>query len=257
MREILQNSINKKLLLCVLALILLFLFLLLKKVSFLDENKQDHRKISLAIDFDKNESKVAIVLGVVGSLKLENLIDLQKEITIGIPLYMKIDDDKKLFGYNIALNLDAETLNKKENSLEFLDGILNSNIPYQAAYINNDRLFNSSNTIIEHLFKSLRDKEIIFLATTNENSSFYKITSDLNYPILRNNIFLDEKLSSECIMQNLVDLEKIAHETGFAIAIGSTYPLTIKTIKEWVSTLSNKGIKLVSIKDLYKEFQSN
>lgn len=255
MKENIQNSLNKKLLLCIMALILLLLFLLIKQMYFSGENR--NKTISLAIDSTGNEAKIAIVLGAVGSLKFDNLIDLQKDITIGIPSYMKIEDDRKFIGYNVALNIDEESLDQNKNMLEYIDNMLRSNVPYQAVYFSDNKLWNNSSFIIENFLKSLKEKDIIFLNSTKTNSKFNNVVSDLEYPILKNNIFLDEKLSPEYIMQNLIDLEKIAQEKGFAIAIGYAYPLTIKTIKEWVSTLSNKGIKLVSIKDLYKDFGNN
>lgn len=271
-----SNNINAKLVYC--AIILgVFLLLILASVFFIKKNtatneaELNSQRISLSISSNQKKPVIAIVLGVIGSLKFDDLVELSSDITIGIPSYMKIDDDKKLLGYNVALNIPLESKNSieehkdvqaillKNNDKEVIDKLetsLAKNFSYQAVYINNDEIYTYSYPKAENLLRLLQDKNLIFLSgLTDKDAVVYKVAENLNYTILKNNLVLDEKISSESIRQKLLELEKIAKESGFAIAMGNTYPLTIKMIKEWVSTLSDKNIKLVSIKEFYKELE--
>ena len=78
----------------------------------------------------------------------------------------------------------------------------------------------------------------------------------MSFHILANDVILDEVISTEAINEKLFELEKIAQKDGYAIAMGSSNPLTVELLTKWISSLEAKGIKLIPINDLYKITQS-
>ena len=71
------------------------------------------------------------------------------------------------------------------------------------------------------------------------------IARDLGLDYSVSQIVIDEERNATEIDLALVKLETIAQENGVAIGIGSSLPLTIGRIAEWLSALKSKGIELI------------
>jgi len=63
-------------------------------------------------------------------------------------------------------------------------------------------------------------------------------------------LMLDEVQSREGVDNRLSELEAEARRNGFAIGIGSTYPVTIARIAEWTESVESRGFVLVPVSAL-------
>lgn len=260
------NLVLLSMLLAACLLLILGAVFFIKKNQVVEAAKLNNQSINLSINSDDNGPVIAIVVSAVGSLKLSGISDLSSEISIGVPSYIDLIKDSKLLEYNIALNIPLESNNYPEdeepNSLLIkdsseeikmkLNNILEKQLNYQAVYTSSQESYTNSYSRAEYFLELLQNRNLIYLSEiTNKDAIIYEVANKLNYSILKNDIILDAEISSEHIMKQLLELENIAKQSGLAIAMGNAYPLTLKLIEEWVSTLPDKNIKLVSIKDFY------
>lgn len=58
---------------------------------------------------------------------------------------------------------------------------------------------------------------------------------------------IDNVLNKSGIDLRLLELEEIAREKGYAIGVGSSYPVTIRQVADWSATLEAKGLVLAPI----------
>ena len=75
-----------------------------------------------------------------------------------------------------------------------------------------------------------------------------QVAADLNMPRAVNNRFIDTEASRVSIDARLLELERIAQQTGTAVGIGTRpYPVTIERVAAWAATLDAKGFDLVPV----------
>jgi hypothetical protein len=82
---------------------------------------------------------------------------------------------------------------------------------------------------------------------TAARSTAGQIARDLGLDYSVSHVVIDQERNSKEIDIALKKLETIAQEKGFAIGIGSSLPITIDRVSEWVGTLEAKGIKLIPV----------
>ena len=82
---------------------------------------------------------------------------------------------------------------------------------------------------------------------TAARSTAGQIARDLGLDYSVSHVVIDQERNSKEIDIALKKLETIAQEKGFAIGIGSSLPITIGRVSEWVGTLEAKGIKLIPV----------
>ena len=76
------------------------------------------------------------------------------------------------------------------------------------------------------------------------------------WQVLERNVFLDADLpniSQDTVRRRLAQLERIAREDGYAIAIGHPYKETLETLLPWLITAEARGFELVPITALVDE----
>lgn len=66
-------------------------------------------------------------------------------------------------------------------------------------------------------------------------------------PTAGRQVFLDNELSAGEVTHQLAETERIARQTGLAIAIGHPHDVTIAALKAWLPTLQEKGFVLVPV----------
>jgi polysaccharide deacetylase 2 family uncharacterized protein YibQ len=74
--------------------------------------------------------------------------------------------------------------------------------------------------------------------------------------ILPTNLILDEEPDKEYIRNQLEKLVHIAEDNGIALGYAQGFTLTIEMIRDWAQTLRRRGIELVPISELLKEYNS-
>lgn len=233
--------------------ILILLLLFISMLSYIFYSSKDRlreeallNKQSLIIPLQKDsiKPKVAIILNTLGSADAELVKALPSEIICGIS---SIAEDKyKSYGeHQLAYSIiiaDKDFLAEIDNA--------SANM-FDLVYTNYDESF-TSETQAENFLKAIQSKNLIYFSgLIDKQAMVYKIANKINYDIISNDIILDAEISDENISRQLQNLESIARERGFAVALGSAYPKTVEHIQKWSDTIKVKGIELVNFAELY------
>lgn len=105
--------------------------------------------------------------------------------------------------------------------------------------------------VMEVLMREVKTHNLFFLdSKTSPKSVAASVAASSGIPHASRDIFLDHVDSAEFVMSALRKTESLALSRGYAIAIGHPKDHTIAGLKAWIPTLKDKGIELVSVKEL-------
>ncbi|MFQ5468204.1 MAG: divergent polysaccharide deacetylase family protein, partial [Kiloniellaceae bacterium] len=77
------------------------------------------------------------------------------------------------------------------------------------------------------------------------------LATELGVPYAINNRFLDlAQASRVAVDDRLRQLERVARDTGAAVAMGQLYPVTIERVREWARDVESRGFVLTPISAL-------
>lgn len=106
---------------------------------------------------------------------------------------------------------------------------------------------------LDAVIATLRKKGALFVETP---SSVQSLASTLapraELPYLSADIEIDAKATDYDVRQQLLALEKLALEKGYAIGIAQPYPVTFNLLKSWAENLEGRGVKLVPLKTMWQ-----
>ena len=211
----------------------------------------DYQDLSAPNKEIESQPIIAILIDGSDLIVKEDVIELPPEINFGV---LSSQKDNKFSSHGLMLNIDSDQ-NYTEESLNDMITNIQEN---QGIYSSNENDFVNLADQAELLLSKLKDKNIIYLCgKTDKNAIVYQLAAKMSFPILANDVILDEVISPEAINNKLLELEKIAQRNGFAIAMGSPYPLTIELLKRWIPSLEEKGIKIVPINEFYKNIEQS
>ncbi|MDF3023851.1 MAG: Divergent polysaccharide deacetylase [Alphaproteobacteria bacterium] len=107
---------------------------------------------------------------------------------------------------------------------------------------------------ITSVMTALRKRSGLFIEDPQGGDS---VASDIaertGTPYLRAEVKIDAKASELDINQQLLNLENIAKQRGYAVGIAQPYPVTFTALKNWTSHLQQRGIKLVPLAAIWQE----
>lgn len=139
------------------------------------------------------------------------------------------------------------SLSPREN-LDRLDWVLTRAAGYVGVTNYMGSRFTTSAEALRPVLTTLRDRGLMFLdARTTPRSEAAHLASEINLPRAINDRLIDEQASRAAIDAMLADVEKVARETGNAVAMGQPYPVTFERLAAWLPTLQDKGIALAPI----------
>ena len=75
---------------------------------------------------------------------------------------------------------------------------------------------------------------------------------DHDVPLAASSLTIDDVQAMAPIDEKLAVLEQRAHDTGFAIGVGSPYPVTIDRVATWAQNLVQHGVVLVPVSAVSK-----
>ncbi len=108
--------------------------------------------------------------------------------------------------------------------------------------------FTSSPDALEPVLSVLKLRGLMYLdSRTSRSSVAEKLASEIELPRATSDRFLDDQASRAAIDARLGEIERIALRTGFAVAIGHAFPVTIDRLSVWLPTLRDKGIVLAPV----------
>ncbi len=101
------------------------------------------------------------------------------------------------------------------------------------------------------ILEEINDRGLIFVDSRSSlRSVAASQATEIGLPRAINNRFIDIKAARSEIDQRLDELERIAKDGGYALGIGSPYPVTIERVVLWAQELDAKGIALAPVSAL-------
>ena len=108
--------------------------------------------------------------------------------------------------------------------------------------------FTLNSELLLPILKSIKTRGLLYVdSRTTSQSLGPELSSNIQLPRAFNNVFIDKTPSRDYITTKLRELERIAVDKKFAVAIAQPLPLSIEIISEWSSGLKEKGIALAPI----------
>ncbi len=86
---------------------------------------------------------------------------------------------------------------------------------------------------------------------TSGRSKSEQVGKLFNLDVARADKVIDRVQDPVTIRANLEKLEKIALKKGIAVAVGTGLPETLTEVSQWANTLSEKGIGLIPVSEIY------
>lgn len=139
------------------------------------------------------------------------------------------------------------SLSPREN-LDRLDWVLGRVSGYVGVTNNMGSRFTASTEALRPVLTTLRDRGLVFVdARTTPRSVAASLATTLGLPRAINDRLIDQQAARIPIDAMLADVEKVAMETGNAVAMGQPYPVTLERLATWLPSLESKGIALAPI----------
>ena len=169
-----------------------------------------------------------------------------------IYLYLPLQTSKALDNpgkYALMNNLALE-----ENEVR-LNVILNSQARYDGVYSSYKEVFTDDMHASAMIFDQLDDKNLIFILGKGLARGVPEHISSHNN-VIPTNIIIDEEPDKDSIRNKLEELIRVAEKDGIALGYAQGFTLTIEMIRDWIPTLNKKGIQLVPVSEVLKEYNS-
>ncbi len=169
------------------------------------------------------------------------------ELLIHIPMQPREYPKRRLESNGLLLSHSDQELQQRVNSyLERIPQAVGANNHMGSEFTENSNKMRS-------VLKSLKEGGLFFIdSVTTPNSVADKVAAEINLPMARRNVFLDNEQSETYITGQLKQAVRHAIRTGQAIAICHPHPATIATLSKQLPKLAGEGISLVYVSSLIK-----
>jgi polysaccharide deacetylase 2 family uncharacterized protein YibQ len=108
--------------------------------------------------------------------------------------------------------------------------------------------FTSNRDGMAVVLNELKARGLLFLdSRTIGNSAGAEVAREVGLPFVERNVFLDNDPSRSAVLGQLAVLERLAMQSGHAIAIGHPHDGTLEALEAWLPTLEAKGLVLVPV----------
>ena len=174
--------------------------------------------------------------------------EANNEILLHVPM-QALNDNYDYGGEYLSTN------NSKNRNLEILKAQLDKATGYIGINNHMGSKFTSDESQLSMVIEELDRRGLSFIdSLTTSQSKGDIVAKDTKIPYATRDVFLDDSNKLEDIKKSLKYLETIAKKRGFAVAIGHPRTNTIKVLKAWLPTLQKKGIELVPISYIIKNY---
>jgi polysaccharide deacetylase 2 family uncharacterized protein YibQ len=166
-------------------------------------------------------------------------------------------------GHEVLLNLPMEPINFPANdpgpralltnlsaqqNLERLDWVLGRIQGYVGVTNHMGSRFTTMQEAIKPVLSAINDRGLMFVdSRASTRSIAAKLASDIGLPRAINDRQIDQEASRPAIDGRLAEIERIARDTGSAVAMAQPYPVSLERLRAWLPTLEIKGLVLAPI----------
>jgi hypothetical protein len=167
------------------------------------------------------------------------------EVYLDLPLEPKDYPYTDPGPYALLTGLD-EAANK-----ERLNEVLKRGVDFKGVVAGPEERFTESQRSSDWLFSALKTKQLTFAFLARpSNHQFMQQAEKSGASVIGVDKVIDEKLTTEAIDEALEDVESLAKQSGFAVAMARPYPISVLRIDAWLKTLADKGIAVVPLSQL-------
>lgn len=227
--------------------------------------------LAFARPFDPPADKplvAVVVLGLgTGRAATNAALKLPSAVTLGFSSYVRGLQDwidlARAAGHEVLLDLPMEPIKYPDidpgpqalmtslpsaKNLERLKWHLDRATGYFGVTNNMGSRFTSSPDALKPVLSALKLRGLMYLdSRTSRSGVAEKLASEIDLPRATNDRFLDDQASRAAVDARLGEIERIALRTGFAVAVGHAFPVTIDRLIAWLPTLQDKGIVLAPV----------
>jgi polysaccharide deacetylase 2 family uncharacterized protein YibQ len=166
-------------------------------------------------------------------------------------------------GHEVLLNLPMEPINFPANdpgpralltslsaqqNLERLDWVLGRIDGYVGVTNHMGSRFTTMSDALKPVLAAINGRGLMFVdSRASARSIAAKMASDIGLPRAINDRQIDQEASRPAIDGRLAEIERIARETGSAVAMAQPYPVTLERLNAWLATLETKGLVLAPV----------
>lgn len=236
--------------------------------------EEDTKVPAQASEYDHPVAKVKVAV-LVGGLGLSNAtteraLALPANITLGFSPYAHNIPEwfakAKASGHEVLVDVPMEPENYPtddpgpfalltelgaEKNMKRLNWILSRGDGYAGVYTEPDEKFTESRDGMGYIIDALRQKgKLLVYGKGYQNNAFLQLAGGKQMPLLVSDLVIDRRISANAIDGNLQKLEEMAKKNGYALGMGSPYPITIQLLEKWLTTLDQKGIQLAPVSQL-------
>ncbi len=217
------------------------------------------------------DPKLAIVITGVGLSRstLDMVVTLPANVTMSIsPYAAKVADVVKEIhgqGYEVLLDVPLEpadyplsdpgplallTASSEKQNLDQLSALLSLSEEITGLVAPVDEQFTYSVKSISPVLGVMAEKKMpLYYAAKPGNQFITAAAEQLGATLVPYHTVLDERLAADAIMAQLNAAAARAKESGFAVAVGRPYPMTVETINKWLASTAARGVRIVSLRE--------
>lgn len=166
----------------------------------------------------------------------------------GHELFMSLPMESEKFPLEDAGPLALDTRVQVAENQRRLDTVMASASGYVGMVTMMGSRFMKAEGQLRRILANFNDRGLMFVtggARTRNDATF--IAEELGLVRAVSEFYIDDTPRIQQIRTTLDRLESIARDNGFAVASARPYPVTIKSVMDWVATLPEKGITLVPV----------
>lgn len=221
--------------------------------------------------FDDSEGlpQIAVVIGELGLNQAHSYLAIQLpgEVTLAFAPYARDlegwIDQARMAGHEVLLEVPMEPANfpnddpgpralltslKPDENIQRLEWLLGRFVGYVGVTDHMGSAFAASRDHLEPVLRALKERGLMYLDSQGPGNTLpAEIAAGLRMFHVVRDIDLDVVTSRKRIAQQLAEVERIALETGAAVAMGRPFPLTIDLLANWLPALAEKGIAVVPV----------
>lgn len=114
--------------------------------------------------------------------------------------------------------------------------------------------FTATRASMSVVLGELKKRGLLFLdSRTTAQSVGAAMAGEMGVPSVSRNVFLDDDMSSDNVLHQLAELERIARKQGYAVAIGHPHDNTIAALANWLPHLRERGFILVPLSTVVRQ----
>ncbi len=232
------------------------------------------RKNAVPYTPQDNAAKIVIVIDDLGLARRYSyeVIALEAPLTLAFLPYAEGLDEMvetgRAHGHEVIIHMPMEPLNpyidagdivlRSDQPPDVFDAMLQKGLDSITDYVGMNNHMGSKLTqdeaAMDRLMQVLKSQGMLFLdSRTIHTSVAAERAAAHGVPYAVRDVFLDHIASVEAVEIQLAQLERVAAENGYAIAIGHPKPETIAALQAWLPTLAAKNMQLVPLSAVVRQ----